>query len=61
MIIAELRYGRVTDKMFSIEGLIIAVGFMLLIGYTINGIAKEVKQYRMIREYKRLFPKVWGK
>ena len=47
--------------MNSIEGLIIAVGFMLLIGYTINGIAKEVKQYRMIREYRKLFPEVWGK
>ena len=47
--------------MYSIEGLIIAIGFMLLIGYTINGIAKEVKHYRMIKEYKRLFPEVWGK
>ncbi len=47
--------------MISIEGLIIAISFMLLIGYTINGIAKEVRHYRMIREYERLFPKVWGK
>jgi len=47
--------------MNSIEGLIIAVGFMLLIGYTINGIAKEVRHNRMIREYERLFPEVWGK
>ena len=59
MIIAELKYGRGMDIMYSVEGLIITIGFMLLIGYTINGIAKEVRQYRMIREYKRLFPEVW--
>ena len=47
--------------MISIQGLIITIGFMLLIGYTINGIAKEVRQYRMIKEYKRLFPEVWSK
>jgi len=46
--------------MYSVEGLIIAVGFMLVIGYTINGIAKEVRQYRMIKEYKKLFPEVWN-
>jgi hypothetical protein len=44
--------------MYSIEGLIISIGFMLLIGYTINGIAKEVRDYRMIKEYRNLFPEV---
>ena len=47
--------------MFSIEGLIIAIGFILVMRVAIVGTLDQVKHYRMIREYKRLFPKVWGK
>ncbi len=47
--------------MFSIEGLIIAIGFILVMRVAIVGTLNEVRQYRMIREYKRIFPEVWGK
>ena len=47
--------------MFSIEGLIIAVGFIVVLRMAIVGTLNEVRQYRMIKEYKRLFPEVWGK
>jgi len=47
--------------MYSIEGLIIAVGFIVVLRMAIVGTLNEVRQYRMIREYKRLFPEVWGK
>ena len=47
--------------MFSIEGLIIAIGFILVMRMAIVGTLKEARQYRMIREYKRIFPEVWGK
>ena len=47
--------------MFSIEGLIIAVGFIVVMRVATVGTLKEVRHYRMIREYKRLFPEVWGK
>ena len=47
--------------MYSIEGLIIAIGFIVVMRVAIVGTLNEVKHYRMIREYKRLFPEVWGK
>ena len=47
--------------MFSIEGLIIAIGFIVVMRVAIVGTLKEVRHNRMIREYKRLFPEVWGK
>ena len=47
--------------MFSIEGLIIAIGFIVVMQVAIVGTLNEVRQYRMIKEYKRLFPEVWGK
>ena len=47
--------------MYSLEGLIIAVGFIVVLRVAIVGTLNEVRQYRMIREYKRLFPEVWGK
>ena len=47
--------------MFSIEGLIIMIGFIIVLRVATVGTLKEVRQYRMIREYKRLFPEVWGK
>ena len=47
--------------MYSIEGLIIAVGFIIVMRVAIVGTLNEVRQYRMIKEYKRLFPEVWGK
>jgi hypothetical protein len=47
--------------MYSIEGLIIAVGFIVVLHMAIVGTLNEVRQYRMIKEYKRLFPEVWGK
>ena len=47
--------------MYSIEGLIIAIGFIVVMRVAIVGTLNEVRQYRMIREYKRLFPEVWGK
>ncbi len=47
--------------MFSIEGLIIAIGFILVMRVAIVGTLKEVRHYRMIKEYKRIFPEVWGK
>jgi len=47
--------------MFSLEGLIITIGFIVVMRVAIVGTLKEVRQYRMIREYKRLFPEVWGK
>mgnify|MGYP001110169135 FL=1 len=47
--------------MFSIEGLIITIGFIIVLRVAIVGTLKEVRHNRMIREYKRLFPEVWGK
>jgi hypothetical protein len=47
--------------MYSIEGLIISIGFIVVLRMAIVGTLNEVRQYRMIREYKRLFPEVWGK
>jgi len=47
--------------MYSIEGLIIAIGFIIVMRVAIVGTLNEVRHYRMIREYKRLFPEVWGK
>lgn len=47
--------------MFSIEGLIIAIGFIIVLRVAIVGTLDQVRHYRMIREYKRLFPEVWGK
>ncbi len=46
--------------MYSIEGLIIAVGFILIMRIAIVGTLNQVRDYRMIREYKRLFPEVWN-
>jgi len=47
--------------MFSIEGLIITIGFIIVMRVAIVGTLDQVRDYRMIREYKRLFPEVWGK
>ena len=47
--------------MFSIEGLIITIGFIIVLRVAIVGTLDQVRDYRMIREYKRLFPEVWGK
>jgi len=47
--------------MYSLEGIVIAVGFIVVMRVAIVGTLNEVRQYRMIREYKRLFPEVWGK
>jgi len=47
--------------MYSIEGLIITIGFIIVLRVAIVGTLDQVKHYRMIREYKRLFPEVWGK
>ena len=46
--------------MYSLEGLIIAIGFILVMRVAIVGTLKELNHYRMIREYKRLFPEVWN-
>ncbi len=46
--------------MYSIEGLIIAVGFILVMRVAIVGTLNQVRDYRMIKEYKRLFPEVWN-
>jgi len=47
--------------MFSIEGLIITIGFIIVLRVAIVGALDQVRDYRMIKEYKRLFPEVWGK
>tara|TARA_R110002012_G_scaffold190745_1_gene358377 strand:- start:332 stop:475 length:144 start_codon:yes stop_codon:yes gene_type:complete len=47
--------------MYSIEGLIIAIGFIVVMRVAIVGTLKEVRHNKMIREYERLFPEVWGK
>jgi len=47
--------------MYSIEGLIIAIGFIVVLRVATVGTLNEVRNYRMIKEYKRLFPEVWGK
>jgi len=47
--------------MFSVEGLIIAIGFIIVMRLAIVGTLKELQYNKMIREYKRLFPEVWGK
>ena len=46
--------------MFSIEGLIITIGFLIVLRVAIVGTLDQVRHYRMIREYKRLFPEVWS-
>jgi len=47
--------------MYSLEGLVIAIGFIVVMRVATVGTLNEVRQYRMIKEYKRLFPEVWGK
>ena len=47
--------------MYSIEGLIIATGFIVVMRVAIVGTLKELQYNKMIREYKRIFPEVWGK
>ena len=47
--------------MYSVEGLIIMIGFILVMRVAIVGTLDQVRHYRMIKEYKRLFPEVWGK
>jgi len=47
--------------MFSVEGLIIAIGFIVVMRVAIVGTLKELQYNKMIREYERLFPEVWGK
>lgn len=47
--------------MFSIEGLIITIGFIIVLRVAIVGTLKELRYNKMIREYERLFPEVWGK
>tara|TARA_R110002074_G_scaffold342541_1_gene513064 strand:+ start:1506 stop:1649 length:144 start_codon:yes stop_codon:yes gene_type:complete len=47
--------------MYSIEGLIIAIGFIVVMRVAIVGTLKELQYNKMIREYERLFPEVWGK
>lgn len=46
--------------MYSLEGLIIAIGFILVMRVATVGTLKELNHYKMIREYKRLFPGVWN-
>ena len=46
--------------MFSIEGLIITIGFIVVMRVAIVGTLDQVKHYRMIKEYQRLFPEVWN-
>jgi len=46
--------------MYSLEGLVIAIGFIVVMRVAIVGTLNEVRHYRMIREYKRLFPEVWN-
>tara|TARA_R110002050_G_scaffold221104_1_gene356873 strand:- start:1464 stop:1607 length:144 start_codon:yes stop_codon:yes gene_type:complete len=47
--------------MYSVEGLIIAIGFIVVMRVAIVGTLKELQYNKMIREYERLFPEVWGK
>ena len=47
--------------MISIQGLIITIGFIIVLRVAIVGTLDQVRDYRMIKEYKRLFPEVWGK
>ena len=47
--------------MFSLEGLIITIAFIIVLRVAIVGTLNEVRHYRMIKEYERLFPKVWMK
>ena len=46
--------------MYSLEGLVIAIGFIVVMRVATVGTLNEVRQYRMIKEYKRLFPEVWN-
>ena len=46
--------------MFSIEGLIITIGFLIVLRVAIVGTLDQVRHNKMIREYKRLFPEVWS-
>jgi hypothetical protein len=45
--------------MFSLEGLIITIGFIIVLRVAIVGTLDQVRHYRMIKEYIRLFPEVW--
>jgi len=47
--------------MFSIEGLIITIGFIIVLRVAIVGTLDQVRHYRIIKEYQKLFPKVWVK
>ena len=47
--------------MYSLEGLIIAIGFIIVMRVAIVGTLKELQYNKMIKEYKRIFPEVWGK
>jgi len=47
--------------MISIEGLIITIGFIIVLRVAIVGTLNEVRYYRMIKEYQKLFPEVWVK
>jgi hypothetical protein len=46
--------------MFSIEGLIITIGFITVLRVAIVGTLNELQYNKMIREYERLFPEVWN-
>ena len=46
--------------MFSIEGLIITIGFIIVMRVAIVGTLKVLQYNKMIKEYKRLFPEVWN-
>jgi len=46
--------------MYSLEGIVIAIGFIIVMRVAIVGTLNEVRQYRMIKEYKKLFPEVWN-
>ena len=47
--------------MISLEGLIITIGFIIVLRVAIVGTLKELQYNKMIKEYERLFPEVWGK
>tara|TARA_R110000787_G_scaffold154205_1_gene267985 strand:- start:332 stop:472 length:141 start_codon:yes stop_codon:yes gene_type:complete len=46
--------------MISIEGLIIAVGFIIVMRVAIVGTLNQVRDNKIIKEYKKLFPEVWN-
>ncbi len=45
--------------MFSIQGLIITIGFIIVLRVAIVGTLDQVRYYRMIKEYERVLPEVW--